>query len=68
MILPTRPDSPGAEALKDPQKAADYQQEMANYNFALQCMKAVQDEENMTRSNIQKSGDEALKNTISNMK
>lgn len=68
MQIPSRPPTPSSDTLKDPQKAADYQQAMADYNFAIQCLKHVQDEEESTRSNMEKSSHDALMNTVNNMK
>lgn len=69
MILPSRPATPSSDTLKnDPQAAANYQQAMADYNFAIQCLKAAQDEENSTRANMLKSSHDALMNTIANFK
>lgn len=65
--LPSKPSSAGVN-FDDQKSVMDYQQRMADYNFALQAMKSIQDQENMTRSNMQKSGDDALKNTIANLK
>ena len=65
---PSRPSIPSGEALKDPATAMKAQQEMADYNFAMQTLKSMQDNENSTRSNIAKSSDDALKNTIANLK
>ena len=69
MQLPSRPATPSSEVLKNnPQAAADYQQAMADYNFAIQCLKHAQDEEQSVRSNMEKSSHDALMNIISNMK
>lgn len=66
--IPSRPPIPSSEDMKDPAKAMAAQQAMADYNFALQTIKGMQEQENETRSNLQKRGDEALRNTISNLK
>lgn len=67
-VLPTRPSAPSSADLKDPQKAADYQQAMADYNFAIQTMQHIQNEEETTQSNMAKSRHDALMAIITNMK
>lgn len=67
-ILPSRPHTPSSEALKDPQKAMDYQQAMADYNMAVQTLKHVQDEEESTRSNMEKGKHDSMMSIINNMK
>lgn len=63
-----KPTIPSSEALKDPATALKAQQDMADYNFALQTLKHMMDEEQSTRANLEKSSHDALMNTISNMK
>lgn len=65
--LPSKPSSAGVDFM-DQKQVMDYTQKMADYNFALQSLKSMQDNENSTRSNMAKSSDDALKNTIANLK
>jgi hypothetical protein len=68
IVLPQRPATPSSEDLKDPQKAANYQQDMANYNFAIQTLQHIQNEEETTQSNMAKSRHDAMMAIINNMK
>lgn len=65
--VPNKPSSAGVD-FTDQKQAMDFSQKMADYNFALQTLKSIQDNENSTRSNMAKSSDDALKNTIANLK
>lgn len=64
----TKPVIPSGEELKKPEVAMKASQDMADYNFALQSLKHMMDEEQSTRANIEKGSHDALMNTISNMK
>ena len=65
-ILPSRPSIP--KDLKDPNAMAKYQEDMFNYQFAVQTLKHVQDEEESTRANLEKATHDVMMNIASNLK
>lgn len=67
-ILPSRPQTPSSNDLRDPQKAADYQQAMSDYNFAVQTLKHIEDENESTQSNLEKGKHDSMMAIINNMK
>lgn len=66
--FPDKPAEMSTKDFKDPKKAAEYQQAMADYNFALQTMQHVMNEEESTQTNMAKSRHDALMAIINNVK
>ena len=70
--LPTKPQVPGNLYNDKRELNQDvmlkYQQQMADYNFALQLKQQMQNEEQATRTNMAKSSHDAMMAVIGNMK
>lgn len=64
--LPPKPTAPGADA--SPEERLQYQDEMQNYWFAVNNAQNVQNQEALTKSNMQKAEHDALMEVARNLK
>ena len=64
--FPSKPNS--NIDFKDPKAAAQYQQDMADYNMAVSIIQHTMNQEEITNSNMEKSRHDAMMAIINNVK